>query len=89
MNQRNLQDLVSYNPATGEFKQLASMSIARFQMGVAVLNGCLYVVGGTHRQEVLSSVERYSFRKVFIYFLNYHGRWLYVNCRTSGRRWQI
>ncbi|KAF7280404.1 hypothetical protein GWI33_006096 [Rhynchophorus ferrugineus] len=63
LNQRNMQDLMSYNPGTGEWHKLPSMSIARFQMGVAVLDDYLYVVGGTHRQQVLSSVERYSFKK--------------------------
>lgn len=34
-------------------------------MGVAVLDGYLYVVGGTNKQnEVLQSVERYSFVQV-------------------------
>jgi actin-binding protein IPP len=34
-------------------------------MGVAVLDGYLYVVGGTNRHhEVLQSVERYSFEEV-------------------------
>lgn len=64
LNQRNMQDLMSYNPATGEWQKLPSMTVARFQMGVAVLDDYLYVVGGTHRQQVLSSVERYSFKKV-------------------------
>jgi actin-binding protein IPP len=62
LNQRNLQDLMSYNPFSGEWKKLPSMSVARFQMGVAVLDDYLYVVGGTNRQQVLNSVERYSFK---------------------------
>lgn len=65
MNERNLPDLMSFNPVSGEWKKLPSMSIARFQMGVAVLDDYLYVVGGTHKQQVLNSVERYSFKKVF------------------------
>jgi hypothetical protein len=37
-------------------------------MGVAVLDGCLYVVGGTNRHhEVLQSVERYSFEEVLVF----------------------
>lgn len=67
LNQRNMQDLMSYNPTTGEWQKLPSMSVARFQMGVAVLDDYLYVVGGTHRQQVLSSVERYSFKKVSLW----------------------
>lgn len=64
-HQRHLCDLFSYNPVTGEWSRLPSMSVARSQMGVAVLNGCLYVVGGTDRHnEVLNSVERFSFKDV-------------------------
>lgn len=38
------------------------MQTARSQMGVAVLDRCLYVVGGnSSQQEVLRSVEKYSF----------------------------
>lgn len=58
-----MQDLMRYNPVSGKWQKLPSMSIARFQMGVAVLDDYLYVVGGTCRQQVLSSVERYSFKK--------------------------
>lgn len=64
LNERNLQDLMSYNPFSGEWKKLPSMSVARFQMGVAVLDDYLYVVGGTKRQQVLNTVERYSFKTV-------------------------
>ena len=32
-------------------------------MGVSVLDGFLYVVGGTNRHNVLTSVERYSFEQ--------------------------
>lgn len=66
-HQRHLCDLFSYNPVTGEWCRLPSMSVARSQMGVAVLNSCLYVVGGTDRHnEVLNSVERFSFKDVSI-----------------------
>ncbi|XP_030767544.1 actin-binding protein IPP isoform X2 [Sitophilus oryzae] len=65
LTQRNMQDLMRYNPVSGKWQKLPSMSIARFQMGVAVLDDYLYVVGGTCRQQVLSSVERYSFKKLY------------------------
>lgn len=41
------------------------MSVPRSQMGVAILDNYLYVVGGTNKQhEDLNSVEKYSFSKV-------------------------
>lgn len=65
--ERHLRELLSYNPVTGEWRYLAPMSEARSQAGVAVLDGCLYVVGGNSKtQEVLSSVERYNFDDVNI-----------------------
>lgn len=64
-SRRHLQDLVSYNPVTGEFTPLVPMLEPRSQMGVTVLDDYLYVVGGTNKHnEVLQSVERYSFEKV-------------------------
>jgi len=66
-SRRHLQDLLSFNPVTGEWSTLPSMLVPRSQMGVAVLDGYLYVVGGTNRHhEVLQSVERYSFEEVLI-----------------------
>jgi hypothetical protein len=39
-------------------------------MGVAVLDGYLYVVGGTSRHhEVLQSVERYCFEEVQVFII--------------------
>lgn len=67
-SQRHLQDLLSFNPVTGEWSTLPSMLVPRSQMGVAVLDGYLYVVGGTNRHhEVLQSVERYSFEEVLVF----------------------
>lgn len=63
-SQRHLHDLLCYNPVTGEWQNLAPMLTPRSQMGVAVLDGFLYVVGGTNRHNVLTSVERYSFEQV-------------------------
>ena len=49
--------------ATGEWRTHASMLVPRSQMGCLVHDGCLYVMGGTNRNnEVLSSVERYNFK---------------------------
>lgn len=56
---------MSYNPVTGEWNHLASMLTPRSQMGITILDGYIYVVGGMNKnQEVLTSVERYSFEKV-------------------------
>jgi actin-binding protein IPP len=60
---RHLPDLVSYNPVTREWTpHEAKMETARCQMGVAVLDRYLYVVGGNNvNQDVLNTVEKYSF----------------------------
>ena len=64
---RHHSSLSSYNPITGEWETLAPMLVPRSQMGVAILDNHLYVVGGTNKQnEVLHSVEKYSFFKVCI-----------------------
>lgn len=62
---RHHSTLLSYNPITGEWDTLASMLVPRSQMGVAILDNHLYVVGGTNKHHnVLHSVEKYSFYKV-------------------------
>lgn len=74
-SQRHLHDLLCYNPVTGEWQNLAPMLTPRSQMGVSVLDGFLYVVGGTNRHNVLTSVERYSFEQVlyrYSLFLDFH-----------------
>lgn len=68
-NQRHLADLLSFDPMTGEWKTLPSMAVARSQMGVAVINDHLFVVGGDNKHKVLDSVERYSFKKVSFFYL--------------------
>ena len=75
-NRRHLQDLLSYNPVTGEWTQLAAMLVPRSQMGVAVLDGYLYVVGGINRDhEVLHFTERYNFHEV-LFELSIHELYL-------------
>lgn len=66
---RYLHDFLSYNPLTREWLSLPAMSTSRSQIGVAVLDDYLYVVGGDNRQKVLNTVERYSFKKVAIKLL--------------------
>ena len=56
---------MSYNPVNKKWKYLAPLLTPRSQMGITVLDGYIYVVGGTNKNhEVLTSVERYSFKKV-------------------------
>lgn len=67
-NSRHRQDVMSYNVVTREWGSLAPMLTPRSQMGITILDGYMYVVGGTSKnQEVLTSVERYSFEKVIYY----------------------
>lgn len=61
---RFLQDFWCYNPETQQWRALTPMSCPRSQMGVAIIDHNLYVVGGTCKDQVLNSVERYSFKKV-------------------------
>lgn len=70
-SRRHVQDLLRLDPATGECVSLAPMLEPRSQIGVAVLDGYLYVVGGINKDhDVLRSVERYSFEQVFILLHN-------------------
>lgn len=71
-NSRHRQDVLSYNPVTREWNYLAPMITPRSQMGITILDGYMYVVGGTSKnQEVLTSVERYSFEKVIFFCLSF------------------
>ena len=63
-NQRHMSDLQSFNPLTGEWKCLPPMTTARSQMGVAIIENHLYVIGGDNKHNILDSVEKYSFKKV-------------------------
>ena len=52
-----------WDQVTDEWKSHANMIDARSQMGCLVLGDHLYVIGGTNRHnEVLRSVERFSFK---------------------------
>lgn len=37
-----------YDPLVGEWRMIAAMSTRRSSVGVGVLNGLLYAVGGEH-----------------------------------------
>lgn len=80
---RHLQDLLSYNPVTNEWSILAPMLVPRSQMGVAVLDKHLYVVGGiTSNNEVLNLVEQYDFEEVRI---NYKYMFIIFNVQICFR----
>jgi len=51
-----LKSVEYYDPSLDEWNPVAEMSIGRENVGVGVLNGILYAIGGTS----LKSVEAYS-----------------------------
>ena len=52
-----------FNPSQNSWKTLAPMESCRRGVGVAVLNGMLYAVGGSDSIHALRLVERYDLRK--------------------------
>lgn len=60
-----LRDMYSFNPLTGIFTTLSPMLIKRSNVGIAVMNKHMYVVGGIGSdREVLTMVEKYDFERV-------------------------
>lgn len=58
----------SFNPVTKEWATLPDLNIKRSYTGVAVLDECLYAVGGWNLADgALKSVERLNFEKVLCY----------------------
>ena len=49
-----------YDPKTNRWSPVASMHSKRKHLGVAVLDGMIYAVGGRDENTELSSVERYT-----------------------------
>ncbi|XP_040061726.2 kelch-like ECH-associated protein 1 [Ixodes scapularis] len=49
-----------FDPATKQWSEKCSMGVPRHRLGVAVLDGRLYAVAGSHGTNCLSSVERYD-----------------------------
>nr|CAD7578608.1 unnamed protein product [Timema californicum] len=49
-----------YNPATDQWRPCSPMSVPRNRVGVAVMDGLLYAVGGSAGTECHPSVERYD-----------------------------
>ncbi|KAK8760994.1 hypothetical protein V5799_027743 [Amblyomma americanum] len=49
-----------YDPARNEWSERCPMQVPRHRLGVAVLDGLLYAVAGSHGTSCLSSVERWA-----------------------------
>ncbi len=50
-----------FNTVLDEWKQLASLIIPRAELGMAIVDGCIYAVGGiTHGEKRLQTTERYD-----------------------------
>lgn len=60
-----------YSPSCKEWKTLPSMKVARAYVGVAVLDSCIYAVGGWNEESgALNTVEKFSIEKVcFSFFI--------------------
>lgn len=50
--------LCCYNPMTNQWSQRASLNSPRNRVGVAVVDGCLYAVGGSQGSTHYNTVER-------------------------------
>lgn len=49
-----------YDPATDSWSSAANMPTARIQMGIAVVNGKIFVIGGENETQTLNIVEEYD-----------------------------
>nr|XP_020469725.1 kelch-like ECH-associated protein 1 isoform X1 [Monopterus albus] len=52
--------LSCYNPMTNQWSQRASLNIPRNRIGVAVVDGCIYAVGGSQGSTHHNTVERWD-----------------------------
>lgn len=50
--------LSCYNPMTNQWSQRASLSTPRNRVGVGVVDGCIYAVGGSQGSTHYNTVER-------------------------------
>ena len=53
--------LTRYDPKLNQWTDVAPMLSRRKHLGVAVLDNCIYAVGGRDENNELNSVERYVF----------------------------
>lgn len=49
-----------YNPATDQWRPCSPLSVPRNRVGVAVMDGLLYAVGGSSNAEYHKTVEYYD-----------------------------
>lgn len=54
------REVERYDPFVNKWTQVKPMNYPRNRLGVAAIDHCIYAVGGSHGQKILSSVERYS-----------------------------
>jgi N-acetylneuraminic acid mutarotase len=52
--------LWQYNSILNEWKQLSSLQTARSELGLAIVDGSIYAVGGIYDEKRLATVERYD-----------------------------
>ena len=79
-----LRTLESYNPVTKEWRQLARMATPRAYVGVAVLDDCIYAVGGWNEtRRALRTVERYSIEEVRTFFSEILKAWEWGSSNRS------
>ena len=52
--------LSCYNPMTNQWSQRASLNIPRNRVGVAVVDGCIYAVGGSQGSTHHNTVEKWD-----------------------------
>ncbi|XP_036410861.1 kelch-like ECH-associated protein 1A [Megalops cyprinoides] len=59
-NNTESSSLCCYNPMTNQWTQHASLNMPRNRVGVGVLDGSIYAVGGAHGSAHHSTVEKYD-----------------------------
>ncbi|XP_057715942.1 kelch-like ECH-associated protein 1A isoform X2 [Corythoichthys intestinalis] len=52
--------LCCYNPMTNQWSQRAPLNVPRNRVGVGVVDGCIYAVGGSHGSTLHNTVERWD-----------------------------
>lgn len=59
-DKRDSDTAESYDPFTNEWNVVAKLNTPRHRLGVAVLDGMIYAVGGSDGMIHLNSIERYD-----------------------------